>query len=142
MIEHALDEETGTICNALGGKIRGTGPIQRQTSCLAASQATRQYRSLDFHEPAGLGWFLVSSASARHDAHVDVGGGYTLVDPEAGGKFWMTLVPDVDHSTTSSSEIERLMCSTGIFLKYTYGVPQSVKGYRWEAIHLTPGMTL
>jgi hypothetical protein len=133
--------DKGTILNQLGGERHGIRMVEHHTSCLAAALATRESRLLDKAEPKGTNWYILSSAWARHDAHVDVGGGYTVVETKTGGKLWMVLVPDVKANEVSAWNVDQRMADVEVHMD-VFGVPEARQGYRWEGLMTEPGSTL
>jgi hypothetical protein len=133
--------DQAVILNQLGGETDGIRKVEHHTSCLAAAVATRKSRLFDKADPKGTNWYILSTAWCRHDAHVDVGGGYTVVDTKAGGKLWMVLVPDVKANEVTAWEVEQLMADVEVHMD-VFKVPPARVGYRWEGLMTEPGSTL
>lgn len=140
-MEEVKKGDRGVILNQLGGERYGIRTVEYHTSCLVAAMSTRQSRLLDKADPKGTNWVIFSSPWCRHDAHVDVGGGYTVVETKSGGKLWMVLVPDVKANEVTAWSVAQLMANVEVHMN-VFAVPNARQGYRWEGLMTEPGSML
>lgn len=127
--------------SALSGIDSGKVLISSITSCAAAEADTLEVVGMgDIRvPPKGQLWYVLNTANARHDCHMDAAGGFTFVRMLRGRKLWMVLVPIDGRAPDATDQACWRELGSWHLFKDIEHLPQDIPGYRWEAVVLEAG---